>query len=406
MKKRRLLCVTLSLSLIFTTMFAGAGSAYAALYPEIEEPTTTSTSIYYSNTAVPDYANYTVEPGGLIRVVPVVATDTGWMYLDVMAGSTNEGLSDVYLVDKYVYDATTTYISTPQDVKGEYFTLSAGEAREEACKIFVTAGQTYYVLMKSGNYSTVPAQFSIRTKIFTTGTKTISANSSKWNVASGINEAKEYGKATWFKLKPTKTGVMRVDLKQYGYASSYGKIRLYNSSKKAVSETVRYSPSAKNVYFGVKKGNTYYLKVTDCYGSSSEGYAYGVRCKMSSRVDRVLSSKSKARTLKRKADATRTLFVASTAQSADWYKFNVTSKRTTQIKVDTSQMTSGELYISIYKGKKKIGSTQKIDNTYNNSGKYAVTYGTTYGKATKGTYYVKIVKSKTASGSYTVRYVK
>ncbi len=414
MKRRRLLCVALSFSLICIAMFATLGSSYAAeksLYPEVEEATISAKTMTYSNTAAPEYSTYSVPPAGdtgigMIYVVPIKATNTGWMYLDVVAGAANDSYTDVYLADTYAYDRATGMISLPDGAKYVNGLYSAGEKEEDYLKLAVTSGKTYFALIKSADYSKVPAQMSIRAKIYTTGERTAVASTSKWTVVSGLNKSKEYGKATWFKVKPTKTGVMTVSLKEYGYSSSYGKIRLYNSSKKAVSETVTYSSSGKKVYFGVKKGRTYYLKVTDCYGSSSENYAYGIRYKITTRTDRALSSKSKAKKLTRKADATNTLFIASTGQSTDWYKFYVSSKRATKIKVSTSGMSSGEIYVSVYKGKKKIGKTQTIDNTYYDGGEYTVTYGSSYGKASKGTYYVKVVKSKNANGKYSIRYVK
>jgi len=202
---------------------------------------------------------------------------------------------------------------------------------------------------------------------------------------------------------------MTVSLREYGYHSSIGStgyVTLLNSDKKVLSEEVYYSSknSGSRVYFGVKKGVTYYLKVTGCYGNAEYNYKYGIQYSMTSRTDRAIGTKSSAKTLKRKADATNTLFVASRSNSTDWYKFNVSSKRATRISIDTSGIKSGSLTITIYKGSTKIGA-DTIPASYKGQ-TYDITYGTTYGKANSGTYYVKVVKGTKASGKYSIRYVK
>jgi hypothetical protein len=158
-------------------------------------------------------------------------------------------------------------------------------------------------------------------------------------------------------------------------------------------------------YFGVKKGKTYYLKVENAYGTYAENRLFGIKYSIENAKTRTLSSKKKAKVLKRKADATKTLFIASTGTETDWYKIKVTSKRKTQIKVNTSKMKSGNLKITIYKGSKKIGDTKTITNAKSNGKTYTIK-NTSSGKLTSGTYYIKVVKSTKASGRYTIRYVK
>lgn len=420
--KRKLLCVALSLALVFTTVFAGAGSVYAAeksemqavektaqklygLYPEVEQPAIAATDMAYSTTPLPAYSTYTVPAGGYVVVVPVTAPTTGWMALDTVTGAANDGYTYVYLTDKYAYDSATGKISAPADANYYYDLYQAGESETNSCKLAVTAGRTYYILIKSANYSEVPAQMSVRAKCYSFQTSRTLEAGTKYTLASG-KDASGNTTTTWFKVKAAKTGVMAVSFKEYGSDYAYAKMGLYNSKKKAVSETISYYGTNEKIYFGVKKGSTYYLKISDCFGTSSECNAYGVRYKITAATDRNLVKKAKAKKLVRKAKATNTLFTASTTKSTDWYKFYVSAKRKTQIKIDTSQMSSGELYVTVYRGTKKVGRMQTIDVTYNKGANYTLTYGKTYGKANKGTYHIKIQKSKNASGKYSVRYVK
>ena len=61
-----------------------------------------------------------------------------------------------------------------------------------------------------------------------------------------------------------------------------------------------------------------------------------------------------------------------------------------------------KLTITFYKGSTKVDSTVLYPG---NSGKFTLTYGTTYGKANAGTYYVKVTKTAKLSGKYRIKYV-
>ena len=146
------------------------------------------------------------------------------------------------------------------------------------------------------------------------------------------------------------------------------------------------------------------MRVTNVSDREYYSYKYGVRYSVTSATDRSIGTKSSAKTLTRKADSTKTLFRATGNTSTDWYKFKVTSKRKTQIKIDTRYIKSGDLTVTFYKGSNKIDS-DKITTQYDGK-TYTLIYGSTYGKATSGTYYVKVVKSAKASGMYRIRYVQ
>ncbi len=121
-------------------------------------------------------------------------------------------------------------------------------------------------------------------------------------------------------------------------------------------------------------------------------------------TDRSLSKKSSAKTLVRKATSTPTLFTANGVTEIEWYKFKVTSKRKTVISVDASEMRGSDqkLTITTYKGSTKIDTNTLYPGQ---SGKITITYGTTYGKANAGTYYVKVTKTSKLSGKYRIKYV-
>lgn len=413
MNKKRLLSLVVSFTLVFTTIFAGAGSAFAGekvadepvkstirskmLYPEYEEAGFSAKAILYSNYSAPQWNSYTLLAGGYVSIVPIKASVTGWMYLDVKGDEYNDSMVEVYLVDKYLCDAEGM-ISIPEDAKGDEGWVSAGKTGKNECQIPVSKGKTYYALLISQGYSKVNPVVSLRAKVYTTCGRTISgASTSKYAIASGINKDGKTGNATWFKIKAEKSGVMTVTLKEYGYSSSNGDVKLYNADKKVRSETVRYSSSGTKVNFGVKKGRTYYLKVTNSCGSSSEAYKFGVRYTISSATDRNIGSKSKAKRLYRKDDSTKSLFVAANENSSDYYKFTVKTARKTKITVKTNNITSGYVIMRLYNSKGKF--MEKLELPAQREGCFFTDFN-----LSKGTYYVKITKSLKASGAYTIRW--
>ena len=338
-----------------------------------------------------------IDPG-TVAVVPVVAKTTGIMYVD--GGAECENTSHTCKV-KVGTTASEVIDGSP---KASLY-IDSGEYQEATKGVPVSKGKTYYIGV-ANDYSSGTMKALVNPYVICSlSSRTLSQGTSKWTLASGMNQAGSVS-TTYFKVVPDRTGTMTVSLNEYSENySSDGYVALLNKDKKALSDKVYYNSKYNDdrVYFGVKKGNTYYLKVTDCNGFYPN-YVYGIRYSMTSRIDRDLGTKSKAKKLTRKADATNTLFVASTSNSTDWYKISVTSKRKTVVRINTAGIKSGNVYVTVYNGSKKVGS-----DTISASKKqvdYTVTYGTTYGKANAGTYYIKLVKGTKASGKYTIRYVQ
>ena len=180
---------------------------------------------------------------------------------------------------------------------------------------------------------------------------------------------------------------------------------LLDSKKKAISSKVWYysANSRYRVYFGVKAKKPYYVRVSGCHGSYNNGYQYRVKYTLKKVKDYNLSKKSKAKTIKRKKTVT-TMFAASTGKTCDWYKIKVSKKRPTVITLNTKYVKSGKMAVSVYKGKRKIGTSTIYPSTDIFKGK--LTYGTTYGKANKGTYYNKVQHGAKCSGMYKIQYTK
>lgn len=419
MNKKRLLSLVLSFALVFTTVFAGAGSVFAGgkavakdkicsdvlkieksslrgklAAVEEDEPLNVKTMLY-SNYSSPEYFGWDIGANGY-ALTSVTPKNTGMMYLDIRAEG--EGLYDnaeVMLIESCEM--------TDQGLSYRYYTnyvwsISAGDKLTTSTPIPVSKGKKYQFLILTDENNSAALGVEARAKVYTTGSRTISAaSSSKYALVSGMNQSGEEA-TTWFKVKAAKSGVMTVTLKSYGCSSSYGKVKLYSSEKNARSETVTYSSNGSKVKFGVKKGRTYYLKVTDCSVAESKNYKYGIRYTISSATDRNIGSKSKAKRIYRKADsATKSLFVAANANSVDYYKFTVKTARKTKITVKTNNITSGYVIMRLYNSKGKL--MKKLEIPAQREG-----YIYTNSNLSKGTYYVKITKSLKASGAYTIRW--
>lgn len=362
-------------------------------------PAISATTILYSNTKKVS-KSYSFQPNSG-AVIPVKAQQTGIMYLD----ASNVDGSISYSIDVWLCD-TLQILDGGTSIEGNAYEkhyLYGGDSKKGDAGMRVTKGKTYYIAITNASYNATSANITVTPYVYTTEDRTLSPGTSKWTIASGYEADGTAGKtkvsATWFKIKPKTTGQMTVKLSEFGSYTS-GDIRLYNSKKKAISEELYCSSSSSSAkaYFGVKKGTTYYLKVTDCNGSYDKQYKYGINYSVKKKTDRNLATKNKAKTLKRKAKATESLFVASTKSSTDWYKIRVTSKRKNVIYVDTTGMSSGKVTITAYKGSKKVSGKGVINAKYDNKNEFTLT------TSGAGTYYLKVVKDKNASGSYKIRY--
>lgn len=423
MKGKRLVKVLFTLALLLNLTFAFGIKADAEGAEKIETTVEkvnlkanakansidgiTAKTMLYSTTTVPKYTMYTYAPLQY-AAIPVTTTHTGWMYVDYLA----EGLqhADYYenvtvgLVDEANLQL---FLENPYgDFEYVEYTEDSFREDEEVIdreSVFMEKGDVYYFLIVNWSEN-VSADIGVRAKLFTTAQRTLEQGTSKWTTVSSVDRNNST-KATWFKVKPNTTGVMSVSIKEYGYDGSSGYVTLYNKDKKVLSDKVWYSSTSDyyKAYFGVKKGTTYYIKVENSIGSYKYNNKIGVKYGVTARTDRALGNKSNAKLLKRKADATNTLFVASRSKSTDWYKFKVTEKRTTLIRFDASAIKSGNIKITAYRGSKKIDSVS-ISPGY--KGDLSLTYGTTYGKVNAGTYYLKVEKDAKTSGKYAIRYLK
>lgn len=378
-------------------MVLGCASVFAAEKAEVakvaggteglkfdaEADMTADTLNYSTSTYRNPYYNLGTNGGSDFYVASIKVKAAGKLYVDAEAYSSNSG------------SVTIAVGSIESDNKLHYFTnrtgyVSPGNAVNGIGGYDVKKGNTYYVGIQASSAATAK----VNSYVIPYSTRSLSAG--KEMIASGVKGSDNAQSTTMYKIKPKKTGYITVTLKDYGMSSSSGYVTLLNSKKKAVSDKLWYysESSTSYVVFGVKKGTTYYLKVTGSSGSYTSLYIYTVKWKLKSAPFKSNTKKSKAIKLKRKAKAKSMTRPASRKSMTQWYKLKA-SKRTVKFTVDAKKIKSGTAKITVYRGKRKL-ATYTIWNGQSNP--YTIT------NARKTTYHIKIATNSKCSGMYKIRY--
>ena len=366
-----------------------------------------ATTMLNSTIVEPEYTTGMLEAMHYV-IIKIKAKSTGNMYLNYMVDDFERTNSDEFVAFELLTKSNADkYEKIVKGKKGTYSVKKGSACYIDENDIFksgrvsVSGGTSYYLAIC--NLSNDDAVIGFNAKVYTTGTRTLKEGTDKWTIASGLNREGD-SDATWFKISPTKTGLMKVYVEEFGYEDVNARVALYNKSKKRVSDFKTYDSKKQDfVIFGVKKGYTYYLKVSNAEGTNSNYRTFGVACDIISVTDRSISSKSKAKTLTMNGDSVLSLFGASTSYSSDYYKVKLDSTQSFAFAIDKSAIQSGTVTVRVYKGSKLIGEKDVLSAS--EDGKmYYVTYGNNVadGYATKGTYYIKVTKGTKASGAYAI----
>ena len=242
----------------------------------------------------------------------------------------------------------------------------------------VPSAGTYYL----GVYSSISSSSAAKNygvaalAAYSKGTDRTLSNG-KWT-AVGQKDAQ----TNYFKFKATSTGYIKVSNSDRVY------VTLCSSKKKALSgeDWNLYDP-----VYGVKKGNTYYVKVRTLYNASG---MYQLKVTNTGISEKSGTTKSKAVTIKKGSTKKGTITAGSS--QADWYKFKLTSKKS--VKMTIKGATNDQLKIAVYDGKKIV----KTSTIYNNTKSITLT---SVGKWSKGTYHIKVYRGNSkSSGWYSLKW--
>ena len=231
----------------------------------------TATTMNYSTTKKPAWTEcpYFASANGDYVVAKINVKSSGKLWIDAQRLDSNTSSAEVY-VGKY--NAGTEemiedgYERTGYLYAGDDPTLGIGG-------LDVVKGSTYYIVVRKA-YSTYSEHYGtlrVRPYLYSYSTRTVTAG--KLVLASGY-KTNYNDSGAQFKIKPTKTGYIRVSLKEYGYSPSTAQVTLRNSKKKTISDKLYFSNGSypQSVIFGVKKGTTYYVQVRTFYRKDNVDY--------------------------------------------------------------------------------------------------------------------------------------
>lgn len=384
MKTKKLFTIVLALAMILSTMFAGAesvfaGSAMSAAVGEdvIVTPVTMNgstqpqpyqTQMYSKDQNV--YVEINMPKAGNLQFAILANADTTVGLYEKIDGSV--GPLGTKQISKALTADDVTIYSQSVAKAGTYYLVFSANGYGQAQSMFAAAyipyngtnttvksGKTFYSAVKSTSYRYY--------KITTTGTRyltisfpeTMNGNASKYKVKL-MNKAKS---------KNLLKGVVTV-----------------NQGKNFVT------------YAGVPKG-TYYV------GVSTADDFYGINVKATSVKENSGSSKSGAKSLIKGSTKNGIITATQTSSSGDWYKVKVGSSQNIDLDVKTkSGGASGGIKIYWYDPGRSTPSAYSEFYYGDPNGVLQVRDGKTGGPVKPGTYYIKVSKYGSGSGSYTLKW--
>lgn len=423
---KKLLSLSLSAALVFTTVFAGAESIFAETSVtekdcpaplELAENCTLdfenaetagavkATGVNVSLQAMTEMQsvtavniNTTTEANayktGLydrnnLWSIPVKIPAAGNFLINLVSTGNN----NVYLFDTPNPGADTKPIAAmalpASQSDSDIYSFSARVAK---------AG-TYYLVFATDSYS------SIQTALQVFYAKALKSGSSTAVTSGKVRYASVSGTGyRYFKITVPGTRYLRIDIPwgDGGQNAAY-KIKLMNSSKKKnlLKGIVNLKKDGRGytTYAGVPKG-TYYVAV-----STATDSAYSIKVTSTKVTDKSGSTRSKANRMYKGNSRSGIITATQSSSSGDWYKLVLGSTQRVELDIITkSGGYSGGIKFSVYSGSKtKAFGTAEYYYGEPNGTLHLYTSG--YGdRLVKGTYYIKVQKYGSGSGYYKLKW--
>ena len=380
MKKKQFLSTLLTIALVFTMVFAGTGSVFAA-----ETSTGTDTiaakSMNSSSEEAPDLAEL-VYNASTPDSFKVEIPKAGAVQFRITA-TANSYINFYDAKGQRIYGYGTNVEASTSDLDYKYASFP------------VAAAGTYTVEMASVSgdaYAAVDAFYYPSGGTPKKGTDFYGSSPN--------------GKVAYYKITAPSTGYITVDIpKSFDGAASY-QVKLFSSSKKALFKKGYESVGSSKDYktrIGVTKG-TYYV------GIKTSDLAYAVNLKFTAVSEKSGSTKGKAVKLSKGKTKKGIITASQSTTSGDWYKFTISKAQ--KVNLEVSTLTSqggggGGLKFSIYSGSTSYSFGSENFNYYTPNGTLKpVSYGAGYSGNTlqPGTYYIKIQKYGDGNGYYKLKW--
>lgn len=423
---KKLLSLSLSAALVFTTVFAGAESIFAetsvtekdcpaplelaenctldfenaetagavkatggkaSLQAMTEMQSVTAVNIN-TTTEANAYKTGLYDRNNLWSI-PVKIPAAGNFLINLVSTGNN----NVYLFDTPNPDADTKPIAAmalpASQSDNDIYSFSARVAK---------AG-TYYLVFATDSYS------SIQTALQVFYAKALKSGSSTAVTSGKVRYASVSGTGyRYFKITVPGTRYLRIDIPwgDGGQDAAY-KIKLMNSTKKKnlLKGIVNLKKDGRGytTYAGVPKG-TYYVAV-----STATDSAYSIKVTSTKVTDKSGSTRSKANRMFKGNSRSGIITATQSSSSGDWYKLVLGSTQRVELDIITkSGGYSGGIKLSVYSGSKtKAFGTAEYYYGDPNGTLHLYTSG--YGdRLVKGTYYIKVQKYGSGSGYYKLKW--
>lgn len=423
---KKLLSLSLSAALVFTTVFAGAESIFAetsvtekdcpaplelaenctldfenaetagavkatggkaSLQAMTEMQSVTAVNIN-TTTEANAYKTGLYDRNNLWSI-PVKIPAAGNFLINLVSTGNN----NVYLFDTPNPDADTKPIAAmalpASQSDSDIYSFSARVAK---------AG-TYYLVFATDSYS------SIQTALQVFYAKALKSGSSTAVTSGKVRYASVSGTGyRYFKITVPGTRYLRIDIPwgDGGQDAAY-KIKLMNSTKKKnlLKGIVNLKKDGRGytTYAGVPKG-TYYVAV-----STATDSAYSIKVTSTKVTDKSGSTRSKANRMFKGNSRSGIITATQSSSSGDWYKLVLGSTQRVELDIITkSGGYSGGIKLSVYSGSKtKAFGTAEYYYGDPNGTLHLYTSG--YGdRLVKGTYYIKVQKYGSGSGYYKLKW--
>ncbi len=398
MKRKQLLSLTLTLALVFTTVFSGtesifAGTAVSAFGGTVTSGGTVKASIeaqdvnkVTDSTTVKYTAKMTTGTDNIV-IIPVTTTKGGTICVPLTGMEVGMGVS---------VSLHSTAAATSGDTIGYDEFLYSSTAKDTLYAKVSKAG-TYYLKFETAAYSAgVPQSVDFSVLFYPNG-----GTVTKGKTFYGASP--ENDQVSYYKVTVPGNGYLTVSFPERleDYASY--SIKLTNSKKNSLFPSFEYISSSDGykTQIGVKKG-TYYVAV------KSYEDAYGIKISFTSVTENSGTTKSKAKSITKGSTKKGIITVTQNDSSGDWYKFKIT--KTQYVKFNVTTLSSGGggfggLTFAIYQaGRSYPFFTESL------SGNNSVSIQPyTYGSGTKlkpGTYYIKVSKYSYGNGYYKIKWLK
>lgn len=423
---KKLLSLSLSAALVFTTVFAGAESIFAET--SVTEKDCPAPLELAENCTL-DFEN--AETAGAVKATGVNASLQAMTEMRSVTAVNINTTTEANAYKTGLYDRNNLWsipvkipaagnflinlVSTGNNNVYLFDTPNPGADTKPIAAMALPASQsdsdiysfsarvakagTYYLVFATDSYS------SIQTALQVFYAKALKSGSSTAVTSGKVRYASVSGTGyRYFKITVPGTRYLRIDIPwgDGGQDAAY-KIKLMNSSKKKnlLKGIVNLKKDGRGytTYAGVPKG-TYYVAV-----STATDSAYSIKVTSTKVTDKSGSTRSKANRMYKGNSRSGIITATQSSSSGDWYKLVLGSTQRVELDIITkSGGYSGGIKFSVYSGSKtKAFGTAEYYYGEPNGTLHLYTSG--YGdRLVKGTYYIKVQKYGSGSGYYKLKW--